>query len=54
MRLLSPADAEVQGACALVVRRAQRRDGEAERGCEGLDEFGDGVAKRVEGEQLGA
>ena len=36
------------------MRRLQRRYGEAERGREGLEEFRDGVAKGVEGEQLGA
>lgn len=42
------------GACALVVRCPQRRDGKAECGLGGIEEFGDEVAKRVEGEQRGA
>src|SRR5277367_4101631 len=42
-----------RGACALIVQRLQRRYGEAKRGREGIEEFGDRVAKGVEREQLG-
>lgn len=51
--LVAAAEAEVEGARALVVGRLERGDGEAERGHEGLAELGDGV-EEVEGEELRA
>ena len=52
--LVSVADVEVESTCAFIVWCLQQHDGEAECGCEGLEELRGGVVKGVEGEQLGA
>jgi len=53
VHLLALLTRRYRGACALIVQRLQRRYGEAKRGREGIEEFGDRVAKGVEREQLG-